>query len=125
MSSKRISYKVTGDVQGIPRYIRGMVIAVGTELARSYTSKQANSIGVTGFVKNVSDGTVRRLSSHMEALLSDLVVKIQVQGEAQGSPDALKEFIGHLNTGPSAASVNRVEQSDIGSKSGESGFSVK
>jgi acylphosphatase len=48
----------------------------------------------------------------------------QVQGEAQGSADALKKFVQQLNKGPSAASVSGVEQSDISTKSGESDFSV-
>jgi hypothetical protein len=49
----------------------------------------------------------------------------QVQGEAQGSEDALKEFVQHLNKGPSAAKVSGVEQSDISTKSDESGFTTK
>ncbi|KAF2108406.1 Acylphosphatase-like domain-containing protein [Lophiotrema nucula] len=91
MSSKRISYTVEGEVQGVN--------------FRSFTHKQANSIGITGFVSNASDGTV--------------------QGEAQGSADAIKEFVGHLNTGPSAASVNEVKQKEMETKSGESGFNVR
>ncbi|KAH6643935.1 Acylphosphatase-like domain-containing protein [Boeremia exigua] len=89
MSDKRISFTVDGEVQAI----------------RSYTQKQAKSIGVTGFVTNSSDGTV--------------------QGEAQGSADQLKDFVQHLNKGPPAASVSTVEQSDISSKSGESSFTVQ
>ncbi|KAF2819531.1 Acylphosphatase [Ophiobolus disseminans] len=91
MSSKRISYKVDGEVQGVN--------------FRSFTQKQAKSIGLTGFVTNVSDGTV--------------------QGEAQGSDDAIKQFVQHLNKGPSAASVSGVEHSEISTKSGESGFNVQ
>ncbi|KAL1609597.1 hypothetical protein SLS59_001104 [Nothophoma quercina] len=91
MSDKRISFKVDGEVQGVN--------------FRSFTQKQAKSIGVTGFVTNASDGTV--------------------QGEAQGSADQLKEFVQHLNKGPSAASVSGVEHNDISSKSGESGFNVQ
>ncbi|KAH7115230.1 Acylphosphatase-like domain-containing protein, partial [Dendryphion nanum] len=72
---------------------------------RSFTCKQARSIGVTGWVTNASDGTV--------------------QGEAQGSEDALKEFVQHLHKGPSSASVTSVEQSDVQSKSGDGGFHVQ
>jgi len=50
---------------------------------------------------------------------------LQVTGEAQGSPDQLKEFVQHLNKGPSASSVSGVEQNDISSKSGENGFNVQ
>jgi acylphosphatase len=49
----------------------------------------------------------------------------QVQGEAQGSDDAIKQFVQHLNKGPSAASVSGVEHSDISTKSGESSFNVQ
>ncbi|KAK7187298.1 hypothetical protein DPSP01_011293 [Paraphaeosphaeria sporulosa] len=91
MADKRISFKVDGEVQGVN--------------FRSFTTKKAHSLGVTGFVTNVSDGTV--------------------QGEAQGSSQALKEFIQHLSKGPSAASVSSLEQNDIATKSGESGFNVK
>ncbi|KAJ4383614.1 hypothetical protein N0V86_001669 [Didymella sp. IMI 355093] len=91
MSDKRISFKVDGEVQGVN--------------FRSFTQKQASSIGITGFVTNASDGTV--------------------QGEAQGSADQLKEFVQHLNKGPSAASVSGVEHNDISSKSGEGSFNVQ
>ncbi|KAJ9665183.1 hypothetical protein H2201_004657 [Coniosporium apollinis] len=89
MSSKRISFKVEGEVQGVN--------------FRSFTVKQANNVGVTGYVKNASDGSV--------------------QGEAQGNESSLKKFVEHLNKGPSAADVNKVETSEIEPKQGESGFS--
>jgi acylphosphatase len=50
---------------------------------------------------------------------------VQVQGEAQGSEDALNDFVQHLNTGPSAASVDSVDKSEIATKSGESRFTVQ
>jgi acylphosphatase len=49
----------------------------------------------------------------------------QVQGEAQGSEDKIKEFVQHLNKGPSAASVSKVDHSDISTKDGESSFNVQ
>ncbi|RYO12567.1 hypothetical protein AA0111_g12539 [Alternaria arborescens] len=91
MSTKRIQYKVEGQVQGVN--------------FRSFTQKQAQSIGVTGFVTNASDGSV--------------------QGEAQGSDDKISEFIQHLNKGPSAASVSKVDHSEISSRDGESSFNVQ
>jgi acylphosphatase len=50
---------------------------------------------------------------------------LQVQGEAQGSEDALRDFVNYLHKGPSAASVSKVDKSEISLKSGESGFSQK
>ncbi|USP80100.1 uncharacterized protein yc1106_07374 [Curvularia clavata] len=91
MSSKRIQYKVEGRVQGVN--------------FRSFTQKQARSLGVTGYVTNASDGSV--------------------QGEAQGSEDKINDFIQHLNKGPPASSVSKVDHSDIATKADESGFSVQ
>ncbi|PSK46485.1 hypothetical protein B9Z65_5453 [Elsinoe australis] len=86
--SKRVAYKVEGVVQGVN--------------FRSFTVKQASSAGLTGFVKNDSDGSVT--------------------GEAQGDDSALNKFVQHLNKGPSAAEVNKVDVKDIPIKNGESGF---
>jgi acylphosphatase len=103
----QIQYKVEGEVQGVN--------------FRSFTQKQAKSIGVTGFVTNASDGSVRtcRRLEWTDAHTH------QVQGEAQGSEDKIKEFVQHLNKGPSAASVYKVDQSDISTKDGESSFNVQ
>ncbi|KAJ9648747.1 hypothetical protein H2199_000660 [Coniosporium tulheliwenetii] len=90
MSSKRISFKVEGEVQGVNFRPRS-----------SFTVKQANNVGVTGYVKNASDGSV--------------------QGEAQGNESSLKKFVEHLNKGPSAADVNKVETSEIEPKQGRAG----
>lgn len=100
-----------------------MLVRVAHKPNRSFTQKQAKSIGVTGFVTNASDGTVSAFGPCPHTLLNaDLV---QVQGEAQGTADQLKEFVQHLNKGPSAASVSGVEHNDISSKSGENGFNVQ
>jgi acylphosphatase len=88
---------------------------------RSFTQRQAKSIGVTGFVTNASDGSVGTIMS-FAALSAD---PPQVQGEAQGSDDAIQAFVQHLNKGPSAASVSGVEHSEISTKAGESGFGVQ
>jgi acylphosphatase len=59
---------------------------------------------LTGHVKNARDGSV--------------------VGEAQGSEDDLKRLVGHLNKGPPAATVEKVEQKEISTKIGETGFGV-
>ena len=64
--------------------------------------KQARSLGLTGYVENARDGSV--------------------MGEAQGSDEDLKKLVGHLNKGPPTASVDNVEQKDISTKTGETGF---
>lgn len=55
-------------------------------------------------------------------IMSDALILVQVVGEAQGSEDALKDFVEYLHQGPSAADVTKVSQSDIETKSGETGF---
>jgi acylphosphatase len=69
---------------------------------RKFTAKQAKSLAITGFVENASDGSV--------------------VGEAQGSDDAIQEFVKHLGEGPSAARVSKVDHEDVEAKSGETGF---
>jgi hypothetical protein len=71
------------------------------------------------------DQCIRRQRTKLSSSSSPRADSTQVQGEAQGSDDAIKQFVQHLNKGPSAASVSGVEHSDISTKSGESGFNVK
>jgi acylphosphatase len=99
-----------------------MTYARNNEVTRSSTQKQARSIGVTGFVTNASDGTVSINRVHDAPGVDRFA---QVQGEAQGTADQVKEFVQYLNKGPSAASVSGVEHNDISVKSGESSFNVK
>ncbi|KAM0717956.1 hypothetical protein Q7P37_006288 [Cladosporium fusiforme] len=70
---------------------------------RSFTVDKARELNLTGHVKNASDGSVT--------------------GEAQGEQSSLSQFVQHLNSGPPAAKVSKVDQSDIATKEGEKGFS--
>ena len=99
-----------------------MAYARNNKVTRSSTQKQARSIGVTGFVTNASDGTVSINRLHDVPAIDSFA---QVQGEAQGTADQVKEFVQYLSKGPSAASVSGVEHNDISVKSGESSFNVK
>jgi acylphosphatase len=65
---------VTGKVQGV-RY-------------RTYVQESATSIGLVGYVKNLSDGTVEVV--------------------AQGMPDTLKDFVEYLNEGSLLSKVEGV-----------------
>ncbi|ERF75111.1 hypothetical protein EPUS_07800 [Endocarpon pusillum Z07020] len=71
-------------------------------LSRAFTQEKAQSYGITGFVKNTSDG--------------------KVEGEAQGNEDALQKFLKDINEGPKNAHVVKVEKSTIDTKDGESSF---
>lgn len=64
--------------------------------------KKADSLNVTGWVKNADDGSV--------------------VGEAQGSESALDKFVQALHMGPKHAEVNKVDQKDVAVKEGESSF---
>ena len=46
----------------------------------------------------------------------------QVTGEAQGDSSSLDKFKQHLNKGPSAATVTKLDTDDIKTKDGESDF---
>jgi acylphosphatase len=43
-------------------------------------------------------------------------------GEVQGDSSSLDKFVQHLNMGPRAAKVDKVDQKDIENKDGESSF---
>ncbi|KAI4288710.1 MAG: hypothetical protein L6R35_002031 [Caloplaca aegaea] len=72
---------------------------------RSFTQSKASSYGLTGWVKNVSGG--------------------KVEGEAQGDEESIQKLLKVLESGPSAASVTKVEKSDIDVKEGESSYTTK
>lgn len=71
----RLSAIVHGRVQGV--FFRG------------FTHRQAWELGVTGFVRNLPDGTVEVV--------------------AEGQQDTLEELLERLRVGPSGARVNTVD----------------
>ncbi|XXX75680.1 acylphosphatase [Sorangium sp. So ce134] len=75
MGLKQVQLFVRGRVQGV--------------FFRASTQREAKRLGLTGWVKNRSDGTVEVL--------------------AEGEEDELKELIAWANRGPSAARVERVD----------------
>lgn len=72
---------------------------------RNFTVKQAKSLALTGYVENAADGSV--------------------EGEAQGSDDAIKQLLEYLHKGPSHARVSKVDHREIGTKSSETGFAQR
>lgn len=66
--------------------IYGKVQAVGF---RQYAKKQADKLGLVGWIKNLDDGTVECV--------------------AQGSEEDLEVFSGHLEKGPYFAEVDNIE----------------
>jgi len=66
---------------------------------------QAKSHGVTGWVRNTDDDSV--------------------EGEVQGSQEAVKKFLKDIDEGPRAAKVMKVDNKEIPLKDGESSFHVR
>ncbi|WP_298439320.1 acylphosphatase [uncultured Ferrimonas sp.] len=75
---KQLIARVSGKVQGV--------------WFRASTQQQAQSLGVTGYVRNLSDGSVEIL--------------------AQGGDQAVEALIDWANSGPESATVNDVLVSD-------------
>lgn len=75
MSLKQVHLVVRGRVQGV--------------FYRASTQREARRLGLTGWVKNRSEGAIEIL--------------------AEGEEDELKELIGWANKGPSAARVEVVD----------------
>ena len=82
--------RVTGRVQGV--------------FFRAWTQQQARELGVHGWVRNASDGSVE---AHLE-----------------GDEAAVKALIQRLNEGPSAADVHQVEVEEVAA-TGINGFKVR
>ena len=82
--------RVTGRVQGV--------------FFRAWTSDEASTVGVTGWVRNCADGSVE---AHLE-----------------GDPDAVDELIGLMSEGPPGARVSHVtvETTDL---EGHGAFGVR
>ncbi|ODH49734.1 hypothetical protein GX48_04112 [Paracoccidioides brasiliensis] len=72
--------------------------------APDFTQRNANSYGLTGWVRNTKDG--------------------KVEGEAQGDEASLAKLFKDLNRGPRHAQVVKLEKSDIEPKDGETSFVV-
>ncbi len=59
---------------------------------RDWTVRAARDLGIAGWVRNMSDGTVE---AHLE-----------------GSADAIEDMIAKMHDGPPAARVDRIERSE-------------
>ena len=72
------SVRISGRVQGV--------------FFRAWSRDQARSLGVAGWIRNCSDGTVE---AHVE-----------------GEPDLVDKLIGRLRSGPPVAQVDRLDIED-------------
>ena len=88
---RRLCARVTGHVQGVGY--------------RYYAERQANRLGLTGYVRNMPDGSV------------DVV--------AEGDEHVLRGFIVLLRRGPSEAEVAAIESTFVPASGEFAGFSVR
>ncbi|KAI0864202.1 acylphosphatase [Xylaria cubensis] len=72
---------------------------------RNFTQKEATKLSVTGWCRNTDDE--------------------KVEGEAQGSPDAIKQFLKAIDEGPRHARVVKLDKEDRELVEGESRFEVR
>jgi acylphosphatase len=89
----------------LPAYrflIRGRVQGVGY---RYFASREAESLGVAGFARNLPDGAVEVV--------------------AEAAEDALGVFEARLREGPAFAAVASVERTAIPSRGTEKGFHIR
>ncbi len=82
--------------------ISGRVQAVGF---RAFVVRAAEDLGVSGWVRNLSDGRVETL--------------------AQAAQEQLEEFGARLRRGPSLSRVDQVEESVVDGLTAGSGFEVR
>ena len=73
---------------------------------RSFVSRRANELGLTGYVRNLPNGEA-------------------VEVNAEGERKRLEELIGHLKVGPPTAKVERVVTSWSEYTGGYSRFSIR
>jgi acylphosphatase len=82
--------------------VTGRVQGVGF---RAYTQVEACRLGLIGFVQNRRDGAV--------------------DGEAQGAPERVAEFVQWLHRGPRWANVESVATGELAVADGEVAFEVR
>lgn len=82
--------------------VSGLVQGVGF---RYFARREAESIGVNGYVRNLSDGSVETV--------------------AEGRRSDLNEFLGRMKIGPPSALVSRVEVDDSIEPAGYERFEIR
>ena len=88
---KRVHMTVSGKVQGV--------------FYRDFVRREAEKLGVAGYVKNLSDGTVEIV--------------------AQGDEDSLKKLAAACRKGPLMAFVENVEIKDFSGSDDFDGFDIR
>ena len=90
MSQVALRVRITGQVQGV--------------LFRAWTAEQARALGVNGWVRNASDGSV--------------------EGHLEGDKTAVQQLVDLLHQGPPSAQVAAVD-AQVAEPEGSGSFEVK
>jgi acylphosphatase len=72
---------------------------------RSFAQQHAYALGITGYARNLADGSVEVV--------------------AEGEQVALETFIGYLHTGPRAAEIEKIEVTWQKAKGSYRGFQIR
>ncbi|KAI0136427.1 acylphosphatase [Xylariales sp. AK1849] len=72
---------------------------------RNFTKQKATSAGITGWVRNTDNG--------------------KVEGEAQGTTDAIKQFLKDIDRGPTYAKVVKLDKEERDVQEAESHFDLR
>jgi len=91
MEKRRATLRIRGKVQGV--------------YYRESSRREAMRLGLTGWVRNLSDGSVEAV--------------------AEGSPEALEQFVAWCRQGPPQAQVTDVERADSEARGDFSTFIVE
>lgn len=91
MENRRISIIVKGLVQGV--------------YFRYFTREEAMKIGISGWVRNLSNG--------------------DVEIEAQGTEDNLELFLKQVRKGPQLSRVDSIDVNDLPLSENENGFAIR
>lgn len=81
--------------------VRGLVQGVGF---RHNTRQKARTLGLIGYVCNVPDGSV--------------------ETEAEGTPEAIEEFVRWLGSGPSHSKIESVDVNELEPTAKEDSFEI-
>jgi len=91
MANRRVRAVVHGRVQGV--------------FFRDYTRREAERLGLSGWVRNEPDGTV--------------------SAEFEGPAEAVEEMLGWLRVGSPSARVDRVEIEELACQGATAGFTIR
>ena len=89
-SARRVRIRISGLVQGV--------------LFRESARREAERLGLTGWIRNEPDGSV--------------------SAEAQGHPTHVESFVEWCRDGPSLAAVDQVHVTEMAPESGASSFHI-